>query len=259
MRVTTWNVNSIRARETIVLDWIRRNQPDVLLLQETKVADAQFPRLEFEAAGYGAALHGQGDGRHGVAILARQPIEDVVSGLPGADEHGHARWIEATVGGVRVASVYVPNGTALDSPYFPYKLAFLGRMEQRIAELLADDVDLLVGGDMNVAPEDIDVYDPVECAGEICFHPAERQALRRILHRGAYDVFRARAPTDPGFTWWHYQGGAWERDAGLRIDLMLGSGRVLDRVTRCTPDRKEREGRGVSDHVPLSCELTERA
>lgn len=256
MRITTWNVNSIRAREAIVLDWIRRNEPDVLLLQETKVADAQFPRLVFEAAGYRAALHGQADGRHGVAILARRPIEDVVNGLPGTDDHGHARWIEATVGGIRLASVYVPNGTALNSPYFPYKLAFLGRMEQRIAELLADDIDLLVGGDMNVAPEPIDVYDPVECAGEICFHPAERQALRRILHRGAYDVFRARAPDDPGFTWWHYQGGSWERDAGLRIDLLLGSGRVLDRVTSCAPDRKEREGRGVSDHVPLSCDLT---
>ncbi|MCB1882697.1 MAG: exodeoxyribonuclease III [Geminicoccaceae bacterium] len=251
MRVATWNVNSIRKRQEIVLAWLKRTGPDVLLLQETKVQDDGFPRLLFEAEGWHLALHGQKGGRNGVAILARAPIEGVCLGLPGGDADDQARWIEGTVNGTRVVSVYVPNGTGVDSPNFPYKLAFFDRMSSHMADLRRTHERAVVGGDFNVAPEPLDVNDPVGSEGHICFHPDERRRMRALLNAGWYDAFRSAHPNAKRFSWWDLRAGSFERDEGLRIDHLLLTPAALDRLDDAGMDRDERAKRGVSDHVPV--------
>ena len=255
MRIVTWNVNSIRRRETVVLEWLHANAPDILLLQETKVDDAAFPRAGFEAAGWHLAVHGQPGGRNGVAIIARSPIEAVRSGLPGEAKDEQARYIEGRVADVRVASIYVPNGTRVNSDNFAYKLRYYDRLRAYMEVALEADEPLVLGGDYNVAPEPIDVYDPQACEGDICYHPAERHALRGLVHSGLYDAFRAVAPTRRQFTWWDLRGGAWERDEGMRIDFLLLSAPALDRLKAADADPGTRAGKGVSDHIPVWCEL----
>jgi exodeoxyribonuclease-3 len=254
MKIVTWNVNSVRKREAIIHDWLAANDPDVLLLQETKVVDASFPRQGFQDRGYHLALFGE-PGRNGVAIVAKAPIEDVTTGLPGEDDDAQARYIEATVGGLRVASVYVPNGTTVDNPNFAYKLRFFERLRRHAAERLEGDVPFVVGGDYNVAPQPIDVYDPAACEGTICYHPAERHGLRALTYLGFYDAFRAIHPTRRQFSWWDLRGGSWERDEGLRIDYLLLSPQALDRLADADSDPKTRAGKGVSDHIPTWCVL----
>jgi exodeoxyribonuclease III len=254
MKIVTWNVNSVRKRETIIQDWLAANAADVLLLQETKVVDASFPRAGFEAMGYHLALFGE-PGRNGVAIIAKHPIEAVTLGLPGEDDDAQARYIEATVNGIRVASVYVPNGTTLDNPNFAYKLRFLDRLRHHAANHLETDTPLVIGGDFNVAPEPIDVHDPDACEGTICYHPAERHALRALTNLGLYDAFRVTNPTRRQFTWWDLRGGSWERDEGLRIDYLLLSPQATDRLGSADSDPKTRAGKGISDHIPTWCVL----
>jgi exodeoxyribonuclease-3 len=255
VKIVTWNVNSIRKREQIVLDWLAANDADVLLLQETKVVDASFPRAGFEARGYHLALLGE-PGRNGVAIVARQPIEDVTTGLAGADDDTQARYIEGTVQGVRTASVYVPNGTTVGSANFAFKLRFFERLRDHAARHLEGDTPLVIGGDYNVAPEPIDVYDPDECEGTICYHTEERHGLRGLVNLGLYDAFRAIEPTKRQYTWWDLRGGSWERDEGLRIDYLLLSPQALDRLTEAGSDPKTRAGKGISDHIPTWCVLS---
>lgn len=254
MKIVTWNVNSIRKREAIVHDWLAANDPDVLLLQETKVVDASFPRAGFEAMGYRLALFGE-PGRNGVAIIAKHGIEDVELGLPGEDDDAQARYIEATVNGIRVASVYVPNGTTLDSPNFAFKLRFLDRLRRHAARRLEGDAPFVIGGDFNVAPESIDVYDPAALDGTICYHPAERHGLRGLTNLGLYDAFRSVDPSRCQFTWWDLRGGSWERGEGLRIDYLLLSAQATDRLRSADSDPKTRAGKGVSDHIPTWCVL----
>lgn len=254
MKITTWNVNSIRRREEIVLAWLEANPTDVLLLQETKVTDDKFPRTNFEAAGYHLAIHGE-PGRNGVAIIAKTPILDVTTGLPGEDDDTQARYIEATIDGVRIASVYVPNGTTTDSPNFAFKLRFLDRLRHHLAQALESDTPIVVGGDFNVAPEPIDVHDPEALEGTICYHPAERHALRGLTNQGFYDAFRALHPTRRQYTWWDLRGGSWERDEGLRIDYLLCSPQATDHLTEADSDPKTRAGKGISDHIPTWCVL----
>ncbi len=255
LKIVTWNVNSIRRRETIVLDWLRTNAPDILLLQETKVDDAAFPRSSFEADGWHLAVHGQPGGRNGVAIIARSPIDRVACGLSGEAGDEQARYIEGRVGGMRVASIYVPNGTRVDSDNFAYKLRYYDRLKAHMQAALETDEPLILGGDYNVAPEPIDVYDPQACEGTVCYHAAERRAFRGVVHCGLYDAFRAVAPTRRQFTWWDLRGGAWERDEGMRIDFLLLSAPALDRLKAANADPNARVGKGVSDHIPVWCEL----
>ena len=258
MRVVTWNVNSIRKREEIVADWLRLHRPDVVLLQETKVIDDKFPRERIEALGYNLAIHGQ-PGLNGVAILSRHAIDDVRCGLDGEPGDDQARYIEARCGWLRVASIYVPNGTSIDSDKFDYKMRFFTRMEIRFRELMDNEEAFVLGGDYNVAPDPVDVYDPDACAGDICYHMDERRAFRRLLGLGITDAFRAVHPTRRQFSWWDMRGGSWDRDEGMRIDHLLLSPEAVDRLDDADADPTVRAGKGVSDHIPVWCNIASAA
>lgn len=258
MRIVTWNVNSLRARLPRVLQLLEEHAPDVALLQETKTAPDTFPTDELAEAGY-AAVHNSGGQWAGVAVLARTglTLSDPQLGLPGDGRVGtgldEARWCAATVEGIRFASVYVPNGRTLDSPEYPRKLAFLDAMGARIAPLSAGD--LVVGGDMNIAPSDLDVYDPSAFVGGTHVSAAERKHLEGIVAGGMVDAYRALHPDEVQYTWWDYRAGNFHKGLGLRIDLLLVSGRVATRLVSCGIDRDYRKGKKPSDHAPLLVEL----
>ena len=255
MKVVTWNVNSLKVRMPRVLELLEAHSPDVALLQETKSTADAFPVDELEAAGYRAAHHSAGRWA-GVAILARAQLSDVSAGLPGEPAIDEARWIEATVAGVRTVSVYVPNGRAPDTPTYDDKLRFLDAMARRIAAL--SDESLLVAGDFNVCPTDLDVYDPAAFVGATHVTPAERERFRALLDAGTVDAFRELHPDDPGFTWWDYRQGHFHRKMGLRIDAHLVSAPLAGRVVACGIDRDFRKGPKPSDHAPLLLELSDR-
>jgi exodeoxyribonuclease-3 len=255
VKIATWNVNSIRARLPVTLAWVDQSRPDVLLLQETKVTAEQFPAEPFEERGYNVAARGEAGGRNGVAILARRPIEDLCGRLPGDDGDLEARYLEAVVDCVRVASVYVPNGTSVGSDRFAYKLAFLDRLRVHAADLLELEETLVIGGDYNVGPYPIDVFDPQALEGTICYHPSERAKLRALLHLGLYDAFRIVEPRTRTYSWWDYQGRSWRANQGLRIDQLLLSPQAVDRLETCAIDREPRAAKAPSDHAPVWCVL----
>src|ERR687892_704902 len=230
VKIAAWNVNSIRARLPVALDWLDQAQPDVALLQETKVTPEQFPGEPFEERGYNVVVRGEAGGRNGVAILAKRPIEDVRERLPGDDGDDEARYLEAVVDRVRVASVYVPNGTAVGSQRFAYKLAFFDRLRDHVEDLLEFEEPLVIGGDYNAAPFPIDVFDPQALDGTICYHPAERAKFRALLNLGLYDAFRITEPRTRAFSWWDYQGRSWRANQGLRIDHPFLSAQAGDRL-----------------------------
>jgi exodeoxyribonuclease III len=255
MRLATWNVNSVHARLPRLLEWLVAVKPDVVCLQETKTDDESFPRAEVGGLGYTAATHG--DGRwNGVAILSSAGIEDVRRGLP--DEPGfpgpEARAIAATCHGVRVWSVYVPNGRSLDSPHLNYKLAWLAALRDMLA---AQDLTapLAVCGDFNIAPADDDVWDPADFAGATHVSPAERDALAAVIALGFTDV-RARALKGPRpFTYWDYRGGNFHRGLGMRIDLILAGPALAPAILDAYVDREARKGKAPSDHAPVVLDL----
>ena len=254
MKIATWNVNSVKARIPRVLEFLHTHRPDVLCLQETKTTAASFPRGAFMEAGYAAVDHSAGQWA-GVAILAPQgaAITDVVCGLPGAPLADEARWLEATVGGVRVVSVYVINGRTLDDPMFPAKLEFLEAMGERMGALAGQP--LVVAGDFNIAPADADVYSSAAFAHSTHVTPAERSRLRAILDRGLVDAYRHLEPEAVQYTWWDYRGGDFHRGLGLRIDLALVSPDLAAALRSCGIDREFRKGPKPSDHAPLILEL----
>ena len=250
MKLVTWNVNSLKARLPRVLEFLEEHQPDVLCLQETKTTAEAFPQAELAGAGY-AAVHHSGGRWAGVAILGRTdaPPEEFTAGLPGEVAQDECRWVEATVAGVRVASVYVPNGRTLDSPTFDQKLTFLEAMRTRAAELAGRP--LVIAGDMNVAPGDLDVYDPALFVGSTHTSRAERGRLEALLDAGLVDTYRSLHPDEPGFTWWDYRAGHFHKKLGLRIDLVLASQDLAARLESCGIDRTYRKGAKPSDHAPL--------
>jgi len=254
MKIATWNVNSVKARLPRVVDWLTEAKPDVALLQETKVADEAFPREEIEALGYNLALHGQRT-YNGVAILARRPIEDVRSGLPGDDGDEHARYVEATVDGVRVASVYLPNGNPVDSDKFAYKLAWMRRLTAHAKTLLEQELCFVLGGDYNALPADEDCYDPVAFANDALGRPETKAHFRELVYLGLTEAWRALHPDEVGYSYWDYQGGAWQKDHGLRIDHLLLSPQAADRLQECAIDRSPRGKEKPSDHAPVWCTL----
>ena len=257
MRIATWNVNSVKARMPNVLAWLDVQKPDVVLLQEIKCETASFPAMEFEAAGYKSVALGQ-KSYNGVAILSRHDIADVREGLPGNPDDVQARYIEATIQGIRVASIYLPNGNPIapDSEKYPYKLGWMARLKKHAATLLENEMPVVLGGDYNVIPEAVDVYDAKAWEGDALFHPKTRAAWREIVQQGYTEAFRALHPNDTNaYTFWDYQAGAWPRDAGLRIDHFLLSPEAADRVAGCSIDRAPRGLDKASDHTPVIVEL----
>jgi len=252
--LATWNVNSLTARLPRVLEFLERHRPAALCLQETKVSAEAFPHDALAAAGYAAADHSGGRWA-GVAVLAPvgDPPHKPARGLPGEPEPEQARWVEATVAGVRVVSVYVPNGRAPDTPPFASKLAFLRAMAGRARSLAASPAVLM--GDMNVALADADVYDPAAFDGATHVTPAERAALEGVLASGFADAHRSLHPDAAGFTWWDYRQGHFHRGLGMRIDLALLSPSLLAGLRRCEIDRDFRRGPKPSDHAPLLVEV----
>ena len=255
MKIASWNVNSIKARLPAVIEWLGAAEPDVLALQEIKCEADAFPFLEIEAAGYRATVLGQ-KSYNGVALLSKSAPESVREGLPEADGDEQARYLEAVFDGVRVASIYLPNGNPAASDKFPYKLAWMARLKRHAAELLADDGPTVLGGDFNVIPEAEDCYDPEDWAGDALFRPETRRAFREILHQGWTDGFRAlHAGRAGAFTFWDYQRGRWQRGEGIRIDHLLLSPAAADRLEACDIDRGPRGRPKASDHTPIWCRL----
>jgi exodeoxyribonuclease-3 len=254
MQLVTWNVNSLKARLPRVLQFLDEHAPDVVCLQETKSAADAFPEAELRDAGYQAAHHSGGRWA-GVAVLARAglPISDVVCGLPGEAQADQARWVEASVDGVRVASAYVVNGQAVGTEPFAEKLAFLDAMATRAAQLRAAGTPLVIAGDMNVCPTDTDVYDPAAFVGATHVTDEERGALAQVAHAGGLrDAYRVVHPEpEQQFTWWDYRAGHFHKGLGLRIDLILASDEIAASLTDVHIERDYRKGLKPSDHVPL--------
>lgn len=257
MKIASWNVNSVRSRLDQLTAWLARAAPDVICMQETKVEDALFPHEALGEVGYRAVIHGQKT-YNGVAIAAKfgLAIEDVKRGLDGDAEDAHKRFIAATIEGVRVACVYVPNGQSVGSPAFAYKLEWLSRLHDELAAHCSPASEVLVLGDFNVAPETIDVHDPKKWEGQLLCHPDERAALRKVMDWGLVDAFRAKHPDAAGvYSWWDYRMGAFKRNRGLRIDLALCSRPLFERCTEVTIDKRPRELERPSDHAPVIFEL----
>lgn len=256
MRVVSWNVNSVRARTEHLESVIARHQPHVLLLQETRCTDAQFPRELFLAHGYEVVHHGR-DHRNGVAIASRIAMSDVRSGFAGAVSFpfDETRSVSALIDGIRMYSVYVPNGRTLDDDQYTYKLAWLDRLRADISAELTRGEDVLVAGDFNVAPADIDIYDPSRFRRTTHASPPERMAIAALLELGLTDVMRQRLP-DPGvYTWWSHAAGQFGRNRGLRIDLVLASAGGAGRITGIAVDVETRGLTRASDHAPVVVDL----
>jgi len=269
VRVATWNVNSLKARLEKVAWWLDRARPDVLMMQETKLADAEVPVKTFRDAGYALAHHGEGRW-NGVAIASRCGLEDVVTNFgeplrPGAtpdvgdDEPlAEARMISASCGGVRVVCVYAPNGRVVGSPFYEAKLAWYERLAQWLARAGRPTDPLVLGGDMNVAPTDADVWDPRACHGGTHVSDREREAFARLAGWGLRDAYRQHHPEPGRYTWWDYRAGNFHKNFGMRIDHLLVSPPLAGRVVWSEIDREARKGKPIpSDHAPLVIDIDE--
>lgn len=257
MKLVTWNLNSIRARTARFFAWLERERPDVVCLQETKIEDPAFPIDDLARAGYEVAIFGQRS-YNGVAICSTQPLTDVVRGFgDGAhdgdrDDNLDARVLAATTHGVRVVCVYVPNGQDLTSDRYPYKLAWLGRLRAYLERTAAPDAPLVLCGDMNVTPDDRDVWSPEKWAGQIHCSAPERAALADVAGFGLVDLFRAQNGETKAYSWWDYRGISFFKDQGLRIDIIFATQPLAARCTACAIDRSARKGQDASDHAPVT-------
>lgn len=253
LKIATWNVNSLNVRLPQVLDWLRVEQPDLLALQETKLTDADFPMPDIANAGYRAVFSGQKT-YNGVAVLSRLPAADLVVDLPGSDDP-QRRVLGASIGGVRVLNLYVPNGQAVGSEKYAYKLAWLKQLALWTEQELIQYPRLVVLGDFNIAPEDRDVHDPIAWTGQILCSEPERNAFRRLLQLGLQDSFRL-FPQEPNtFSWWDYRAAAFRRNMGLRIDHILASPALAAVCTTCRVDKTPRRLERPSDHAPVIAEF----
>jgi len=254
-KIATWNVNSVRARLPRVIEWLAEAEPDILLVQEIKATEENFPRMEIEDLGYNVAINGQKT-FNGVAILAKQPIEDVMTELPGDVSDEQARYIEAFVGDLRVASIYLPNGNPTPGEKFDYKLAWMERLYEHVRDLLTnEDEAIVLGGDYNVIPADEDCYDPPAWESDALARPESRSAFRALVHLGLTDAFRALNSEPHVYSFWDYQGGAWQKDFGIRIDHLLLSPLAADRLSSSGIDKKPRGRQKASDHTPVWCDI----
>jgi exodeoxyribonuclease-3 len=258
MKIATWNVNSIKVRAALAAEWIKQAAPDVVCFQELKAMDENFPSGPFEELGYTCAVHGQKT-YNGVAILSKYPMADVSRGLPGDKNDDQARYVEAVVeapdGAVRVASIYLPNGNPAPGPKYEYKLAWMDRLTAHARSRLALEEPLVLAGDYNVIPEPADVHDPAAWAGDALFLLDSRLKFRELMNLGLTDAFRA-CDAEPGrYSFWDYQGGAWPKNNGIRIDHLLLSPQAADLLNGAGIDTAPRSWEQPSDHTPVWCEL----
>ena len=256
IRIASWNVNSVKARLDHLSKWLTEFNPDVVLLQELKCIEENFPRMEIEDLGYNVAVVGQ-KSYNGVAILSKSPIDVELTALPGDPSDEQARYLEAFTGGIRVASIYLPNGNPIPGEKFDYKLAWLERLYEHTKELLKGEDIFVLGGDYNVIQLDGDVYDPKAFENDALFQPESRAALRKIIHLGLTDAFRAVTSETGRFSWWGYMAGGWQKDHGVLIDHLLLSPQAADKLVTCDIDRTPRGWEKPSDHTPIWCELGE--
>ncbi|KKB10753.1 exodeoxyribonuclease III [Devosia geojensis] len=258
MRIATWNVAGIRAHIGALLEWLRQEKPDIVVLQETKTVDETFPRLELEALGYNVEVHGQ-KGWNGVAILSLVPFDEVHRGLPGDDADEQARLIEGVFslegGVVRVCGIYLPNGNPVDSEKFPYKLAWMERLHSFVEQRLSFEEPFILLGDFNLIPAPIDAHNPDGWWGDALFRPESLERFRSLLNLGLVDALRA-VSLEPNYTFWDFQAGAWRRNAGIRIDHLLLSPQAADRLENVTVHKDVRGWDKPSDHVPVEGQFT---
>lgn len=258
MKIATFNINGIKARLPALLDWLQTAEADVVLLQEIKCLDENFPREPIEDLGYTVETHGQ-KSFNGVAILSKLPLEDIRRGLPGDKDDDQARWIEATVIGdktaVRVCCLYLPNGNPAPGPKYDYKLDWMKRLKKRAEALLKDEEPFLMAGDYNTIPQPEDCWDTKPWEEDALFLPETREAFHRIVNLGFTEAFRVRNSAPMNYTFWDYQAGAWPKNHGIRIDHFLLSPPCADLLKDCQIDREVRGKDKPSDHVPIWVEL----
>ena len=255
MRIATWNVNSINARLPNVLAWLKEKAPDVVLFQELKTIEDKFPKMEFSALGYQSAVFGQKTW-NGVAILSKHPITDVKNGLPGDASDEHARYIEATINGLRIASIYLPNGNPVESEKYPYKLKWMDTLYAHVKNLLKTEEPLVLGGDYNIIPEDKDCYNPKVWQDDALFRLESRRKFRALLNLGLTDAFRVKNQEAHQYSFWDYQAGSWQHNAGIRIDHFLLSPQATDLLEDCAIDTDPRGKEKASDHTPVIVTLS---
>ena len=262
MKIATWNVNSVRKRTTNLVEWLKSAKPDVAVLQEIKAQEAQFPRLEVEAAGYKVEIVGQ-KSWNGVALLSLHPVEITARSLPDPETDEQARYIEGRIatpkGPLTVGGIYLPNGNPIGTEKFAYKIAWMDRLNKRARELLAPEEMFVLGGDYNVCPTELDVYDPKGFADDALCQPQSRAALRSLLNLGLTDAVRAFDLDGACYTFWDYQAGAWQKNNGIRIDHLLLSPAAADRLNAAGIDRHVRTWEKPSDHVPVWIDLNMEA
>jgi len=249
LKIATWNVNSLRVRLPHVLSWAADNRPDVLCLQETKIVDGDFPVEEIRQAGYEVVYAGQKT-YNGVAVLSRSALHDAVTDLPGMSDP-QRRLLAVTVDGARVINVYVPNGSAVGSEKYAYKLEWLARLTDFVTDELERHPRLVVVGDYNIAPDDSDVHDPELWEGSVLVSEPERESFRTLIGCGLHDAFRKFEQAENSFTWWDYRAGAFRRNQGLRIDHVLCSDALYEACTECRIDTQPRKLERPSDHAPV--------
>jgi exodeoxyribonuclease-3 len=258
MRIATWNVNSIKQRMDNLTAWLSERQPDIVCLQETKSLDDAFPREAIEALGYNVAVHGQ-KAFNGVALLSKLPFDEVTPRLPGDEGDTHARFLEGVVstaaGAVRVASIYLPNGNPPDTDKYTYKLNWMDRLTHYAHERLKLEEPLVLAGDFNVIPAEVDARNPARWVGDALFLPRTREKFRALCNLGLTDAVRAGADGPGPFTFWDYQAGAWQKNDGIRIDHLLLSPQAADRLIAAGVDKHVRAWEKPSDHVPVWAEL----
>ena len=254
MLIATWNVNSLKARLPRVQQWILENKPDVLCIQETKMKDAVFPSLVFHEMGYESAHFGQGQW-NGVAILSKVGLDNVINNFAVGEPDGEARIISAECGGITVVCVYVPNGRELEHDHYQYKLRWMKQLKQHVIKIAKPTGDVIVTGDFNIAPNDIDVWDPAALVGSTHVSAPEREVLNDLCAWGLTDIYRDQHPEPKLFSWWDYRDGGFHKNHGMRIDLLLVSESVAKRTKMTVVDRNARKGEKPSDHAPVVMEL----
>lgn len=254
LKIATWNVNSLKARQDHLIKWLGEFDPDVVLLQELKGVEEKFPMMEVNAAGYEAAVVGQKT-YNGVAILSKTPIEVTATRLPGEEEDEQARYVEGIIQGVRIASIYLPNGNPAPGEKYDYKIRWMRRLYAHARNLLKTEEPFVLAGDYNVIPEPQDVYAPEKWTRDALFLPESRNALRCIVNLGLTDAFRTRNTEGGRYSWWDYRSGSWDRDEGCRIDHLLLSPQAADMLQDSGIDKTPRGWEKPSDHTPVWCTL----